>query len=86
MLGPARSEKWLEQRILEDAAVEDVFEAMEHVRATCEFVGGMTFCSIVPGDHLSAQQRAALKCELSPRAGVVGYQRLHLPIRRGFRD
>ena len=40
MLGPARSEEWLEHRILEDAAVEGVFEAMEHLLATCEFVEG----------------------------------------------
>ncbi len=40
MLGPARSEKWLEKRILEDAAVEFLFKAMEHLLTTCEFVEG----------------------------------------------
>lgn len=38
MVGPARSEKWLEQRILEDAGVEGVFKAMEHLLATSELV------------------------------------------------
>jgi hypothetical protein len=38
MLRLARSEKWLEKRILEDAAVEFLFKAMEHLLAAREFV------------------------------------------------
>ncbi len=34
----ACSEKWLEQWILEDAGVEGVFEAVERLFSTCEFV------------------------------------------------
>jgi hypothetical protein len=33
-----RSEQWLEQWILEDAGVEGVFEAVERLFTTCEFV------------------------------------------------
>ena len=40
MLGLARSEERLEKRILEDAAVERVFKAVEHLLATDELVEG----------------------------------------------
>jgi hypothetical protein len=40
MLGLARPEQGLEQRILEDAAIERVLKAMERFLAACEFVEG----------------------------------------------
>ena len=40
MLGLAPLKQWLEQRILEDAAVEGVFKATERILASCEFVEG----------------------------------------------
>ena len=38
MLGPARSEEWLEQRVFEHGAVERLLKAMQHLFATCKFV------------------------------------------------